>query len=277
MIDRSRGKIGILPLIRDVFLERIKKVGSGRFHSVAAQHFETLLASNDRLVRFEATEEAKYHHMASGNLQRAIDLGRGWEDDARAAVRDLYKRKEYQRCLDLCEAILNAKGPSCDILARAALCLAKKRRWHEAEVRLREAQQLGEIPEGLVLSYAETLVAAGLVSQGTQLLEAFVQVNPRHAYALAALAGANLQGKKNDTAKKYAYEALEADGNCFRALDVASRIARYERSLREAYRLGCRAMSINPLRAEQNFNKVVALIKRTHDGSIPADFETFEA
>lgn len=244
---------------------------SGRaaaIHKRAAEWFEAKLAKSTGLARYEAREEAMYHYMAAGSFDRARKLGTDWLPEARSAALDLYRQRDWHRCLEVCEAIINAK-PTGDIIGRAALCLAKQKRWALAEDMMKRALATRDVPPGLLIGYGETLAQSGANTEATSWLETICNDFPKVSYAHAALAETYFMQNRMEDAKKAAFDALDLDGDNVKALCIAARVAKSERDLERAHEYVRRAMGVSPLEARLTAHKIVSTIRREFGGKLP--------
>ena len=272
LVERSADGVYVYPFVREV-LREAPPGNSGRIaaiHKRAGEWFEAKLQRSKGLQRYEAREEAMYHYMAAGTLDKARKLGTDWLPEARSAAIELYKQRDYVRCLDVCEAILVQKPNSGDVLARAALCLAKQRRWTHAEDMMKKAFATRDVPPGLLIGYGETLAQSGAGSEAIRWLETICKDFPQVAYAHAALADAYFGQNEMDEAYRAAMDALNLDDENVKALCIAAKVAKSERDYERAHDFARRAMAVNPLEARQTTHKIITAIRRESGGSLPA-------
>jgi tetratricopeptide (TPR) repeat protein len=269
LIERYARGVILNPIVAEVAVEEWLSGSGVAYHRAAAGYYEAQLKDEEAVNRLRARSEAIYHYTSARDFGAARRLGQDWHREARGAAGDLYQRREFEACLAICEEALISKPSAEEFLGRAALCSMRLHRRDQAMDYLSRLRSMGPVPASILNGLGESLVAQGLVTEGVLLLTESHEQYPGDAYVCAALAEAALSQGDVERARDFAAEALEKNAKLFRALDIASRIARRLGNIDEAYRLSRRAMGINPVRGEQNYKKALSGVRRKYDGQIP--------
>jgi tetratricopeptide (TPR) repeat protein len=270
LIERMGDQIFVTPLIRDFAEEEwLRAGGYGAFHSAAADFYRGQAAVGSLVGRLEAREEAIYHLAAAGRFKEARELGVSWEAEARAAMRDLARRRQYQECLVVCEQLVSSKGYSAEVGGYVALSYAKLKKYPDARAEIEKLRRFGAVAGRTLTAVGEALVIGGAFTEGMPLLEEAAQTNPEDAYVRAAIADALLDRNQPERAEEFIEEALRLDARNFRALEVASRIARSRNRPEDALKLAKRARRIQPTRAQRVIEKAMAALRRKYGENIP--------
>lgn len=266
LIEHTDEGVAVFSMVNDHIRHAEKDSGrAATYHAIAAKWYEGRLKDAQGYERLLAREEAVYHYSNCGELQKARDIGADWMPEARSAALNLYRNRDYTRCLAVCEAMI-AVRPEADVLARCAVCNIRLARWEVGQARMKEALEMGNVPSSLLVSYGE--VVAQKLGDPTWLEKA-VEAFPENAYAFAALSEAFFSKGRVDDAWRAAMDSLDIDSECARGLGMASRIARSRRDYKTAYDYAIRAMAVNPTKAADNLRKVIGDLKKETNGRLP--------
>jgi hypothetical protein len=266
LIEHTDEGVSVFSVVNDYIRHEEKDSGhAAAYHTIAAKWYEARIKDAQGYERLLAREEAVYHYTNCGDLQRARELGADWMPEARSAVLNLYRNRDYTRCLSVCEAIISVR-PESDVLARSAVCNIRLSRWEPGQARMKEALAMGNVPSSLLVSYGE-VVAQKLGDPSW--LEKAVEAFPDNAYAFAALSDSFFSKGRVDDAWRAAMESLDVDPECARGLEMASRIARSRRDYKTSYDYAIRAMAVNPAKAADNLRKVIADLRKEMNGRLP--------
>jgi len=271
LVEESDEGIALVEPLREHAMEEWSKSHEvRRYHEAGARYFSGQLADQSAVVRYYARSEAIYHLYSVGNFAAARNIGSDWQRDANSACDDLFRRRLFEECLAVCEEILRAK-PTPFYAGRRVVCLVRLHRYKDAADQMEKLRVAGDATAWLFGAYADALISKGAPNEGLQIIEEGLKVFPTDAFMMAILAESCAGNGDNERALDLAVEALESNPNLVRAMLVASRAAKALAKFDLAFHYAKSAMRINPRKATDVYNRVVAAVRKAYNVKEPEE------
>jgi tetratricopeptide (TPR) repeat protein len=270
LIEDQGGGLALVGVIREHALDAWTGSRSpDEFHRAGATYYENVLrVTRAPAERHFARREATYHLTALREFARAQSLRTNWQRDAGVASEVLFKTRQHQACVEVCDEILAVHNDPF-IRSRKVVALAWDMQLERAKKEmqiLRESKTATAWTDG---AYASALLKKGASIDALEILNEGGQIFPQDGFLKVGLADYFAQKGNPEEALDAALEATALSPQNLKAHILASETARRLGKLDLSYAHAMKAMSLDPSRAQNCFNRLVSAVRKQFNGKDP--------
>ena len=271
LIDEQDGGVALVGVIREHALDAWSGARNPEeFHRAGALYYERLLASPAAAQRHFARREATYHYTALREFGKAQSLRTNWQKDAVVASEILFKTRQYEACIEVCDEILAVRNDSF-IRSRRLVALTWTMQFERAKKEMDVFRETKSATAWTYGAYASALLKKGASEDAAAILNEGIGRFPEDWHLKAGLAEYYAGRNEDEKALDLATEATEINPQGLKGHILASDAARRLGKLDVAYDHVLKAMSLDPARAQRSFDRIVSAVKKKFNGKGPEE------